>query len=215
MAIMKKELTLYPVILSVPADARQLPPRDLVVYLSRHARKALKLSAEKSNLDMGEPLKDKGGRPLPTKGVYWSLTHKSDYVAAVVARYPIGIDVEKITERKTRGLFKKVAVPDEWALVGGRSWEGFHRYWTAKEAVLKAEGTGLIALSRCRVIGILDGFNLIIQVGKRRMSVEHHYFDNHIASIAKTDDHVRWTVVHTQQDSGLTGSFGPPDRRSP
>lgn len=194
---MKKEPKLYPVILSVPAGARGRPPRDLVVYLSRHARMALKLSAEKSHLEMTEPLKDKNGRPLPTEGVYWSLTHKPDYVAAVVAQHPIGIDVEKIAARKTKGIFNKVADPDEWTLVGGTSWEGFYRYWTAKEAVLKAEGTGLKALSHCRVIDVLDGFNLIVQVGDRKMAVEHHYFDNHIASVAKTDESICWTVVHS------------------
>jgi 4'-phosphopantetheinyl transferase len=198
---MKKEPTLYPVILSVPADARGLRPRDLVIYLSRHARTALKLSAEKSHLEMSEPLKDKGGRPMSTNGVYWSLTHKPDYVAAVVARQPIGIDVEKIAGRKTKVIFNKVADPDEWALVGGRSWEGFHRYWTAKEAVLKAEGTGLKALSHCRVIAVLDGFNLLVQVGDRKMTVEHHYFDNHIASVAKIDENVCWAVVHLPRGS--------------
>ncbi len=199
---MKKETTLHPVILSVPANARQLPPRDLVVYLSRHARKALRLSAEKSGFDMVEPLKGKDGQPLPTNGIYWSLTHKPEYVAAVVARRPIGIDVEKIAERKTVALFNKVADASEWALIGARSWEGFHRYWTAKEAVLKAEGTGLRGLSDCRVIGIQDTFNLIIQVGGRRMAVEHHYFNNHIASIVKSADNICWAIVNLPQDSG-------------
>ena len=198
---MKNEATLHPVILSVPQNARQLTPRDLVGYLSRHAREALRLSAEMSGFDMGEPLKDKDGQPLPTNGIYWSLTHKPDYVAAVVARRPIGIDVEKITERKTLAIFDKVADPTEWALIGARSWEGFHRYWTAKEAVLKAEGTGLRGLSHCRVIGVQDAFNLTIQVGNRRMTVEHHYFDKHIASVVKSAGAVCWAIVNPLIDS--------------
>lgn len=200
--IMENESTLYPVILSVPEDARLLPPRDLVVFLSLHARKALGLSAQMSKLSMKEPLKDKDGRPLPTEGVYWSLTHKPDYVAAVVAQQPIGIDIEKIAERQTAALFGKVADTMEWALIGGKSWEGFHRYWTAKEAALKAEGTGLSALSRCRVIGIKDTVNLVIQLRNRRMDVEHHYFDNHIASVVKTAKRVSWTLVDTHLNPG-------------
>ncbi len=197
---MKKQTTLHPVILPVPANARQLSPRSRVVYLSRHAREALKLSAEMSGFDWGEPLKGEDGQPLPTNGIYWSLTHKPDYVAAVVAQRPIGIDVEKITERKTAAIFDKVADPNEWALIGARSWEGFHRYWTAKEAVLKAEGTGLRGLSHCRVIEIPDAFNLILRVGDRRMMVEHHYFDNHIASIVKSAANVCWALVNSPQD---------------
>ena len=198
---MEKDSTLYPVILSVPEVARHLPPRELVVFLSLHARKALRLSARKSQLYINEPLKDKEGRPLPSGGVYWSLTHKPKYVAAVVARHPIGIDIEKITTRQTEALFDKVADSIEWALIGGKSWEGFHRYWTAKEAVLKAKGTGLSGLSHCRVIGINDAINLIIQAGNRRMTVEHHYFNSHIASIVKTERNICWTLSDTLHDS--------------
>lgn len=192
---MEKEAPLHPVILTVPAVARRLPPRDLVVYLSRRARKALGLSADKSGLGSIEPFKDENGRPLPSGGIHWSLTHKPEYVAGVVARHPVGIDIEKIIRRKTEALFDKVALEEEWNLVGGRSWEGFHRYWTAKEAVLKAEGTGLIGLSDCRVIGIPDAFNLVIRMKNRRVTVEHHYFDSHIASIVKAEGNVRWTLT--------------------
>jgi 4'-phosphopantetheinyl transferase len=192
---MEKEFILYPIILAVPKDARQLPPRDRVLFLSLHARKALKISAIKSHLELNKPLKDADGRPLPSNGIYWSLTHKPEYVAAVVARTPIGIDIEKIAERQTASLYDKVADSAEWSLIGGKSWQGFHRYWTAKEAVLKADGTGLSGLSHCRVIAIIDEVNLIIQMRERTMTVEHHYFNNHIASIVKTDEKVSWTVL--------------------
>ena len=198
---MEKESILYPIILSVPEDARELPPRDLVVFLSLHARKALKLSALKSQLDLNDPLKDEDGRPLPSNGVYWSLTHKPDYVAAVVARTPIGIDIEKIAERQTVSLYDKVADSAEWALIGRKSWESVHRYWTAKDAVLKAEGTGLSGLSHCRVIGVKDAVNLIIQVRDRQMAVEHHYFNNHIASVVKTSPNVSWTVMKSLSET--------------
>ena len=192
---MEMESTLHPVILTVPEDARRRHPRDLVAYLSRRAREALRLSAEKSCLALGEPRKDESGRPLPENGVFWSLTHKPEYVAAVVARQPIGIDVEKIVARQTGGLFEKVAAEEEWALMGGKSWKGFHRYWTAKEAVLKAEGTGLIGLSKCRVIDTPDDLTLIVQIGSHRTTVEHHFFDNHVASVVKTTDKIDWSLM--------------------
>ena len=161
----------------------------------------MKISALKSGLDLNDPLKDADGRPLPSNGVYWSLTHKPNYVAAVAARAPIGIDIEKIAVRQTVSLYEKVADSAEWALIGGKSWEGFHRYWTAKEAVLKADGTGLSGLSHCRVITVLDEVNLIIQMRERIMTVEHHYFSDHIASVVKTDQKVSWTVLKSLKDT--------------
>jgi 4'-phosphopantetheinyl transferase len=190
------------VILTVPETARTLPPRERVAFLSRHARKALQISAAESHLKIGAALKDRDGRPQPVRGVYWSLTHKPAYVGAIVARRRIGIDIETIVQRKTEALFDKVADSGEWALIGSRSWEGFHRYWTAKEAVLKADGTGLEGLSRCRVVAIPDANSLIVQIKRRRMTVEHFYFDAHIASVAKTAGTVRWMLIGSSADTG-------------
>jgi len=192
---MSKGPVLRAVILSVPETARTLPPRERVTFLSRHARKALQISAAESHLTIGAALKDRDGRPRPVKGVYWSLTHKPAYVGAIVARKLIGIDIETMVQRKTEALFDKVADSDEWALIGSRSWEGFHRYWTAKEAVLKADGTGLEGLSHCRVVAIPTVNILIVQIKRRRMIVEHFYFDGHIASVAKTAGTVHWTLI--------------------
>lgn len=183
------------VILKVPESARALTPRERVAFLSRHARKALQVSAAESDLEIGAALKDREGRPQPVKGVYWSLTHKPAYVGAIVARSRIGIDIETVVQRKTEALFDKVADSDEWALIGARSWEGFHRYWTAKEAVLKADGTGLEGLSRCRVVAVPDAQRLIVQFKHRRMTVDHFYFDGHIASVAIAAGTVRWTLL--------------------
>jgi 4'-phosphopantetheinyl transferase len=192
---MSKGPVLRAVILSVPETAKTLPPRERVTFLSRHARKALQISAAESNLTIGAALKDRDGRPRPVEGVYWSLTHKPAYVGAIAARRLIGIDIEAMVQRKTEALFDKVADSDEWALIGSRSWEGFHRYWTAKEAVLKADGTGLEGLSHCRVVAIPTENSLIVQIKRRRMIVEHFYFDGHIASVAKTAGTVHWTLI--------------------
>ncbi|MDX2439226.1 MAG: hypothetical protein QNK40_01615, partial [Desulfobacterales bacterium] len=88
-----KNWVVYPVILSVPASAKELTRRERVKYLSRHARRALKISAEKSGIHLGELLKEDNGSPMPSDGNYWSVTHKPEYVGGVIASERIGIDI--------------------------------------------------------------------------------------------------------------------------
>lgn len=192
---MVKQETLYPVLLAVPQSVRSLPPPARVKFLSRHARKALAESALKSDIVLGALNKDADGRPLPFNGINWSVTHKTEYVGAVVGRAAIGIDLEKIQSRNTRALFAKTAAIDEWELAGGQSWESFHRVWTAKEAVLKATGTGLRDLSACRVVEVVDADHLVIAYRDRSWTVEHYYFDDHIASIVKGNRTVKWSLL--------------------
>lgn len=189
------------VILPVPASAQELAPRERVIFLSRHARRALRISADENNLKIEAAVKDDTGRPLPVNGVYWSLTHKRAYVGAIAARCRIGIDIEKIVQRKTEALFDKVADPDEWDLLGMQSWEGFHRYWTAKEAVLKVDGSGLTGLSHCRVTAVVDPTRLIVAFKRRKMTVDHFYFDTHIAAVARTAGSIRWKLLGSSADT--------------
>jgi 4'-phosphopantetheinyl transferase len=131
---------------------------------------------------------------LPFDGNYWSLTHKPSYVGGVIASTRIGIDIEKIRPC-SKGLFKKTAHDREWALSDTDPFELFYRYWTSKESVLKASGTGIRDLSKCRISRIMDDYNLIVDYDDKKWFIEHFLFDNHIASVVKNNLDVEWTLL--------------------
>jgi 4'-phosphopantetheinyl transferase len=185
---------IYPVILSVPASAKELTRRARVRYLSRHARRALEISAEKSGITIGELIKEDNGSPVPFDGNYWSVTHKPKYVGGVIASEQIGIDIEKIRPC-SKALFKKTADDKEWALSDSDPLTLFFRYWTSKEAVLKAGGRGLTDLSKCRIVQITDEKNLIIKYKNKKWFVEQYFFNGHVASVIKTTSHIEWTIL--------------------
>lgn len=184
--------TIYPVILAVPEAERQLRGRDKVLRLSSLARLAVQLSASQSSIRLGELNKSPEGVPLPAGRYFWSLAHKSEYVAGVVADFPIGMDIEKIRSC-AQGLYRMAADDAEWNLGKIRSDLLFFRFWTAKEAVLKSVGMGLKGLSRCRVIAILDDDHLVLSYNHRRFDVMHHYFSGHIAAVLAHPD-IRWMI---------------------
>ncbi|MFO7970201.1 MAG: 4'-phosphopantetheinyl transferase superfamily protein [Desulfobacterales bacterium] len=183
---------IYPVILAVPDKEQQLKGGEKVSFLSKHARKALEISAQKSRIQLTDLKKNEKGVPLPCNGHYWSLTHKPEYVAAVIASTPMGIDIEKIRSC-SKALFRKTACDSEWNLSDTDPFILFYRYWTSKESVLKASGTGIRDLSRCRIISIIDNNHLVIEYRNQEWLLEHFYFDRHVASIVKNDFHVEWT----------------------
>jgi 4'-phosphopantetheinyl transferase len=187
--------TIYPVILAVPEAVVAFKPRDRVKFLSRHARQALKLSAQKSSMPLGELKQDENGAPLPSNDVYWSITHKSHYVAGVVAPVPIGIDIERIRECAP-GLFAKTAGEREWALAGPDNdpMLTFFRYWTAKEALVKTSGSGLKDLLKCQVTHIIDDRHLKIHYSGREWLIEHFYFNRYIASITRGTYQIKWAL---------------------
>ena len=186
---------LHPVILPVPKQVQKFKPKDRVIFLSRHARHALERSAAKSEIRAGELFKDENGMPRPFDGTFWSITHKTQYVAGVVAPTPIGIDIEKIRDF-SRGLFRKTAADREWALADteGKSLLTFFRFWTSKEAVLKATGIGIKDLLKCQVHQILDERHLVIHYEGKDWLIEHFFFDRHIASIVKNTYRTDWTI---------------------
>jgi len=208
---------LFPVILPVPCEEyRKLAVPERVKFLSRYARHALMLSEQlsggrgsvsekpenehllyiraylKENRDLP---KDEKGAPLPVKGIYWSVTHKPEYVGAVVSLHPAGMDIEKISLRSDR-LWEKIADKTERSLIDSGQTESFFRYWTAKEAVLKAAGTGLTELSQCRIAQVLDENHLLLCYRNRDWHVEHFRLPEHIASVVRNGNHAQWNVFH-------------------
>lgn len=181
--------------MAVPEPERRLKGREKVTALRRMARKALHLCARYSGVQLGSLEKAENGAPLPSNGVFWSLSHKESYVAAVTASRPVGIDIEKIEKDRPRlkGLYQRLAGPAEWALAPEVTPTLFYRYWTAKEAVLKAVGTGLAGLTRCHIVKIIDGTRLELSYeGTKWQIAQYRTAENHIVSLTMDENDIIW-----------------------
>jgi 4'-phosphopantetheinyl transferase len=192
-------MTLFPVVMPVIKAEHKPSGKEKVDQLSQIARQALKLSAEKSGVRLGELLKDEKGVPCPVAGNYWSLSHKPKYVTAVVSKSKVGIDIEEIQPR-TESLFAHVASDEEWELKE-RSWDTFFRYWTAKEAILKAIGIGISGLKTCRIISAPDEKHITLDYKGQFFLVEQLRHKNHIVSILKDDNQIKWVVLDESPDN--------------
>jgi 4'-phosphopantetheinyl transferase len=192
---------LYPVILPLSHEDRSLRGRDRARVQSLRAREALAMSCASSGLPCGPFLKDHRNAPLPFSNTYWSISHKSDYVAAVVSPTRVGIDLEEIIPRQS-GLGSYVADKAEWALAQDpfqnlppdQDWETFFRYWTAKEAVLKAAGVGLADLKKARIHAVPDAESLVVEYAASLWRVRHYRFPRHIVSLTH-DCEVVWKLL--------------------
>ncbi len=189
------EETLYPVLLPVPGKALGLRGRQRRRSLMAHARKAVAISAQHRGVDLGVLRKGKKGAPIPVNGVFWSLSHKAGWVCGVVAPWPVGIDVEFLRP-PSEALIKRVIRDPEWRLSHEEPTLRFFRFWTAKEAVLKATGDGLSGLSRCRIAAVSGKRHLTVAYGKTFWEIEHFFCQDHIASITCGPCRIVWIAPH-------------------
>ncbi len=187
-------MTLFPVVLPVAEVRRELSGRERVARLSRIAREALRLSAERSGVTLGQLEKDQDDIPRPFDGNYWSVSHKPKAVAAVIGKEKVGIDIEEI-EPRSEPIFDLVASNEEWELGKDRSWDTFFRYWTAKEAALKAVGIGIGGMKACRVVSIPDENHIVVDYKDRLFQVAQLYYNNHIVSVLKDDNEIEWIIA--------------------
>lgn len=188
---------IHPVAMHVPVWHREQIGRERVRALSRLARQALHRSAHRGGWALGSLEKDQDGVPLPSNGIYWSLSHKETLVVAVAAPFSIGIDVERIRPVDER-LYRRVAGDDEWNLAGEMHRSTFFRFWTAKEAVLKAVGKGIAGLGHCRVATIHDACMMTLTYDDAAWTVTHYWIDNqHLAAVTVEPERVHWYVVES------------------
>jgi len=191
--------TLHPVILAVPEADRSWHRREKVKALGRQARCALGLSVKFSGVPLDLEGLQKGdlGAPIPQGDSHWSLSHKDFFVAAVTALYPVGIDIEMIKPVK-KGLFDRIADEQEWALASEKNPIAFFRFWTAKEAVLKAVGKGMTGLDHCRVTQISNDHQIdLIFKGMPWSVVQHWIDDRHLVAVTTRGEAIAWHHTET------------------
>lgn len=99
----------------------------------------------------------------------FNLAHSADMtMIAVASGRPVGVDVEALTRPvRPQAIVERYFSPAEqthFALLSRPRYKAeFIRYWTAKEAVLKATGVGLArGLSQCEVIGHPGGHSATV-----------------------------------------------------
>lgn len=184
---------LHSVLVPLPGDG-QLSRPDRVQLQREASRVALRTSAELSGAAVDSWPQRDDGVPLPVRGWHWSVSHTRRWAAAVVARYPIGVDIEWIRPR-TESLWDGVADGDEWQRLGERNWNGFFRLWTAKEATLKAHGSGIGYLREVRVSGTAGPAALVVEFRGKVHRVLQLRLDDQIAAVSPASDRVEWTIL--------------------
>ena len=182
-----------PVIIPIPPTEHPRSPEQVSLQRA-HARMALRQCALRCNAPTSGWVKDDRDVPMPNQGFFWSISHKQRYAAAVIAQEPVGIDVELIAPRP-RELHDALASGEEWERMGDRSWRSFFGLWTAKEAVLKANGLGIGAFNRCQLTEVVDDRHLVLTMPDRTWHVEQFEHDGHLFAVTTPAAALSWRVL--------------------
>lgn len=89
------------------------------------------------------------------KGIFFNISHSTDWIVIAVGGYHQGIDLEFVKKRHDfEGLKARVLSPLECAWLDKFSLEDqmseFTRLWTIKECLIKVSGLGLVGISDIR-----------------------------------------------------------------
>lgn len=105
----------------------------------------------------GKPSNGEHGGPSIGGEVDFNISHSGQMVACAIGKGSrVGIDIEKVDERRHLLNFEGYFFEEEWERIMSSEdvYGAFYEYWTKKEAALKADGRGLsVSLKRVRVSG--------------------------------------------------------------
>lgn len=90
---------------------------------------------------------DYGKPEVPGSDFHFNLSHSGDYVALVIGKCPVGIDIQEHRKFKN-DIPKRFFCQEEAAHIGKKKTEEekqnlFFRYWSAKESFVKLTGEGM------------------------------------------------------------------------
>ena len=126
--------------------------------------------------DVLEMYRSESGKPSLTKevrgqpAITFNMSHAHGRALIAVSKgQEVGVDLERIrSDVEVAKLSERYFAPSEHATIMQSTQEQraarFFRYWVAKEAVLKAQGIGLRALSQCEILLGADGVGAEVRV---------------------------------------------------
>ena len=92
------------------------------------------------------------GKPFLDGGPHFSISHCKEGIAVAIDDEPIGIDIESI-RHADKELIKRTMNEEERTLIAKANADAaFTRLWTQKEAVVKAQGTGITSFEQLQSI---------------------------------------------------------------
>lgn len=112
------------------------------------------------------------GKPYLEGGPYFSISHCKAGIAVAIGDQPIGIDIETI-RHANEDLVERTMNEKERLGIRELGMREFTRLWTQKEAIVKAEGTGIYSFEQLQTI--LDNEHWTLDTFEK---------DNYIYSIA-------------------------------
>ncbi|MBQ3632961.1 MAG: 4'-phosphopantetheinyl transferase superfamily protein [Paludibacteraceae bacterium] len=84
------------------------------------------------------------GKPFIPEGPYFSISHCKEGIAVAVDDAPIGIDIEAIRHADEELIKRTMNEEEQMAIAAAAEPDRmFTWFWTRKEAVVKAQGTGI------------------------------------------------------------------------
>ncbi len=158
-----------------------------VALLRATALAALAQAAQSSGAQLGKLEKDERDAPIASNGWHWTISHTSlgdaGLVAAAVSRNPVGIDAEALGTPRPEVVDQALSAAERRLFRDSGEAIAFTRTWTAKEAVLKKLGLGLMSLSELRLEDV-DGDLCVLERDGVRHAVESRSFLPFIVAVA-------------------------------
>jgi 4'-phosphopantetheinyl transferase len=159
--------------------ARFIRRQDHVRYVLAHAGLRAVLSRYlRIGPDDIELSRSAAGKPFVTgesgcqSTITFNMSHAHGRALIAVSKVQeVGVDLERIrSDVEVAKLSERYFAPSEHATIMQSTREQritrFFRYWVAKEAVLKAQGIGLLALSQCEICMGTDGVGAEVLVSR-------------------------------------------------
>ena len=102
---------------------------------------------------MGYGLRDwkynEHGKPYWENGPYFSISHCKQGIAVAIDDQPIGIDIEAIRNVDQDLILRTMNEEEQKQIHSNRD---FTRLWTQKEAIVKAQGVGIVSFEQLQGI---------------------------------------------------------------